>query len=365
MPIYMDLHIIPGVTANDVAEAHRLDVLIQEDHHCKCMTYWIDESRGQIFCLIEAPDKEVVVELHNKAHGLVPHKIIEVQTSLVESFLGRISDPENVELNSNGLKLLNDPGFRILVVIKLGDQVLQQCYHGEEKATELLNRKLGIIREELARHGGHEAEHEGPGLIASFTSANEALACASSIQQQFKDLSPGDAGFRIGINAGEPVTGNSKLFGDTIQLAERICFIADDHQVGLSSSVKELLSNNIQRKQKNIFSLTVQDEQFLSLLFSALDKNWQDPDFNVEDYCQTMAMSKSQLYRKTVSLTGFSPNVLLKEYRLEKARELMKKKPGNISQVTFDTGFASPSYFTKCFKKKYGILPMAYQEVLH
>ena len=75
-------------------------------------------------------------------------------------------------------------------------------------------------------------------------------------------------------------------------------------------------------------------------------------------------MSKSQLYRKTIDLTGLSPNILLKEFRLEKAKELLRRKRYSISQITFDTGFTSPSYFTKCFKNKYGLLPMGYVELL-
>jgi len=79
--------------------------------------------------------------------------------------------------------------------------------------------------------------------------------------------------------------------------------------------------------------------------------------FNIDDYCGEMAMSKSQLYRKTIALTGLSPNLLLKEYRLEKAKELMKKQHYNIAQITFDSGFTSPSYFTKCFAEKFGCPP--------
>jgi len=59
-----------------------------------------------------------------------------------------------------------------------------------------------------------------------------------------------------------------------------------------------------------------------------------------------------------------SPNLLLKEFRLEKAKELMKKQCYNVAQITFEAGFTSPSYFTKCFKKKYGLLPMSYMELL-
>ena len=98
MPIYMDAHIVPGVKARDVAEAHTKDLLHQDEYACKCMTYWIDEERETIFCLIEAPDKTAVEEMHRKAHGLVPNKVVEVRPNLVESFLGRIYDPEDAEI---------------------------------------------------------------------------------------------------------------------------------------------------------------------------------------------------------------------------------------------------------------------------
>jgi AraC-like DNA-binding protein len=100
-------------------------------------------------------------------------------------------------------------------------------------------------------------------------------------------------------------------------------------------------------------------------MFDKLEENWQDPDFDILEYCQAMAMSQSQLYRKATELTGLSCNLLLKEFRLEKAKELMKKQRYNISQITFESGFTSPSYFTKCFKKKYGLLPMEYVDLLH
>jgi AraC-like DNA-binding protein len=102
----------------------------------------------------------------------------------------------------------------------------------------------------------------------------------------------------------------------------------------------------------------------LRQLFNTLEEHWQEPDFDIDAYCSKMAMSKSQLYRKCVTLTGLAPNSLIREYRLLKARDLMKKQRFNIAQVTFDSGFSSPSYFTKCFKKKFGLLPMAYLELL-
>src|ERR1700709_2602539 len=116
MPIYMDVHIVPGVKAEGVAEAHHKDLAHQAENGCKCMTYWIDEQRESIFCLIEAPDKKAVEEMHSKAHGLIPNKVIEVDSSLVESFLGRIYDPSEAAITNDGLKVFSDPSFRILLV---------------------------------------------------------------------------------------------------------------------------------------------------------------------------------------------------------------------------------------------------------
>ncbi|WP_385895882.1 nickel-binding protein [Terrimonas alba] len=362
----MDVHIVPGVKARNVAEAHRMDLLHQEEYGCNCMTYWIDEGRESIFCLIEAPTKEAVEEMHSRSHGLIPSKIIEVSPSLVESFLGRIYDPVEAEISENGLKVFSDPSFRILLVTTSNDPVLLGYKLGAEKADELLNRHNSIIRKYLATHGGSEVEHGGNGFIISFTSATKAVHCALAIQ---KDIDKADADkidFKMSLNAGEPIEKSNKLFGDTIQMAQHLCTVAKYFQVAMTSSVKDLISKDyFQRSNNQFFILPPQDEALLEQLFTRLDENWQNADFDVDDFCQAMAMSKSQLYRKTIALTGLSPNILLKEYRLEKAKELMKRQHHNIAQVTFDSGFTSPSYFTKCFKKKYGLLPNSYIDLLH
>jgi len=364
MPIYMDVHIVPGVKAKDVAEAHYKDLMHQDEHKCKCMTYWIDEERENIFCLVEAPNKEAVTEMHNKAHGLIPNKIIEVQSELVQSFLGRIYDPEDAKTIEGGLKVFSDPSLRILLVTKITDPVLLQYELGNEKANELLNSHNEIIRKNLGQYGGREVEHRGTGFIISFASASKAVSCALAIQKSMEDAEA--IGFRIAVNAGEPVEKSNKLFGDTILLAEQLCTLVTHCQVGITSAVKELVSkDHFQNQGNNLLAISPHDESILQLLFCKLEENWQNSDFTMTDYGHAVAMSKSQLYRTTVELTGLSPNILLKEFRLEKAKELMKKRRYTISQITFDSGFTSPSYFTKCFKKKYGLLPMAYLDLQH
>ena len=78
MPTYMDEHDIPGVKAADVAGAHAADMKVQGKYGVDYKHYWVDESQGKIFCLVEAPDADTAKRVHREAHGLVADEIYEV-----------------------------------------------------------------------------------------------------------------------------------------------------------------------------------------------------------------------------------------------------------------------------------------------
>ena len=75
MPIYVDRHDLRGVKAEDVAEAHRRDVDIQDRHGVKYMAYWFDENNGAAFCLVHAPDPETAERVHRYALSLPSARI--------------------------------------------------------------------------------------------------------------------------------------------------------------------------------------------------------------------------------------------------------------------------------------------------
>jgi AraC-like DNA-binding protein len=77
----------------------------------------------------------------------------------------------------------------------------------------------------------------------------------------------------------------------------------------------------------------------------------------VEDLGQQIGLSRTQLYRKLKSLTGYSPNELLRIIRLKRAYHLLSTTELSVSEVTYDVGFTSPSYFAKCFKDYYNESP--------
>ncbi|QIM20000.1 DUF4242 domain-containing protein [Phycicoccus sp. HDW14] len=80
MPLFMDVHSLgDGVTLTDVAKAHAADLAIQGAHDVSYLRYWVDEDRGQIFCLVQAPDAEAAATVHREAHGLVADEIYRVE----------------------------------------------------------------------------------------------------------------------------------------------------------------------------------------------------------------------------------------------------------------------------------------------
>jgi hypothetical protein len=80
MPLYLDVHTIDGgVSADDVADAHRRDLEEQGKHGVNYLRYWVDEKQGKVFCLVEAPDADAAATVHRDAHGLVADEIYEVR----------------------------------------------------------------------------------------------------------------------------------------------------------------------------------------------------------------------------------------------------------------------------------------------
>jgi len=86
---------------------------------------------------------------------------------------------------------------------------------------------------------------------------------------------------------------------------------------------------------------------------------------NMETFCHQLGVSASKLYRNAIQITGLSPNDLFSEMRLDAAIELMQKQNKNISETSYILGFTNPSYFTKCFKKRFSVLPADFLKSIH
>jgi Protein of unknown function (DUF4242) len=79
MPLYLDVHrSVLGAKAKDVAEAHMKDLEVQGRYGVRYVRYWVDETEGKIWCLVDAPNKELAERVHREAHGLVADELHEV-----------------------------------------------------------------------------------------------------------------------------------------------------------------------------------------------------------------------------------------------------------------------------------------------
>jgi class 3 adenylate cyclase len=247
MPIFMDRHDMRGAKAEDVADAHRRDIDIQDRHGVKYMAYWFDEGNGAAFCLVDAPDAATAERVHREAHGEIANAIIPVDLLAVEAFLGRIGDPRGAP---GATAPTADPGLRAVMFTDIVGSTEMTVRLGDNAALELVRAHDALVRRGLDAHDGHEIKHTGDGIMASFDAVANAVRAAAEIQRRFAAYNA-DASesisVRIGIDAGEPVTEHNDLFGSTVQLASRLCSEAKANGIVVSGLVRELCEEDAAR----------------------------------------------------------------------------------------------------------------------
>lgn len=134
----------------------------------------------------------------------------------------------------------------------------------------------------------------------------------------------------------------------------------------LQSAISNLLKSRrmlFERFSKNPLvmassvSTSSTDRVFIQKLQDIVRKNFNNPEFNTGDLAKMMYMSRASFYRKVKGLLDISPNDYIQLERLKAAAQILKKSEYQINEVCYMVGFSSPSYFTKCFQKQYGITP--------
>ena len=242
----MDIHELGNVTVDEVAKAHVADLEAQEKYGVQYLKYWVNESCGKVFCLVDAPNPEAANRCHREAHGLVAQKIIELQPELADGFLGR-----DIQTNAAGAVLLpggaadeRDPGIRTILFTDIVESTTLTQTLGDEAALALFDVHNTVVRKALTDLGGREVKHTGDGIMASFVSAAAAVKCAAQIQRDLTKHADNQRDrplkVRIGAAAGEPIEQHHDLFGCTVQLAARLCSHASPEQILVSNVIAEL-----------------------------------------------------------------------------------------------------------------------------
>ena len=239
MPIFMDRHDMPGMTAESIAEAHRKDLEIQDRYGVKYMTYWFDHERGTNFCLVDAPDAATAERVHREAHGEIATDIVAVDLAAVEAFLGRIGDPK---VAPGTIAPQMDAGLRAVMFTDIVGSTEMTVRLGDVAALELVRVHDALVRRGLAAHQGREVKHTGDGIMAAFDDVAHAVRAAADIQRHFfaYRCAAESLSVRIGIHAGEPVLHHNDLFGATVRLASRLCSEAEAAGIVVSGFARDL-----------------------------------------------------------------------------------------------------------------------------
>ena len=99
------------------------------------------------------------------------------------------------------------------------------------------------------------------------------------------------------------------------------------------------------------------EDAFISRFKKIVEERLADSNLSVEELAADMGLSRVQLYRKVKALTGNTPVDLLRKARLAQAQRLLQESTLSVSEIAYQVGFASPSYFTKCYKDEFGTVP--------
>lgn len=118
--------------------------------------------------------------------------------------------------------------------------------------------------------------------------------------------------------------------------------------------MKQFFGDNTTLAKESISDI---DKSFIERFKKLIEDNLSNSELNVEELGRSMGMSRVQLYRKVKSLTNYAPNELLRIARLKKATSLLSSSDMTIAEITYEVGFTSPSYFTKCYKDHFGESP--------
>jgi YesN/AraC family two-component response regulator len=107
------------------------------------------------------------------------------------------------------------------------------------------------------------------------------------------------------------------------------------------------------------------NEQFLKKVIRNLEQNYRNDKYGIDNLYHELSISRVQLHRKLTALTGLSASNFIRNYRLEKARNLLLQSEKNVSEIAYEVGFTDPNYFSRTFSLEYGLSPSEMRKSFH
>ncbi|WP_299259865.1 alpha/beta fold hydrolase [uncultured Aquimarina sp.] len=239
-----------------------------------------------------------------------------------------------------------------------------------------------VIRKYLKQHQGNIVEYTSQKFIATFEGPSKAINCGSGLVKAMRDI---NAPLSLGIDIKEcfvqhcvceqtenfeatifkqPVpnqiiltqTVKNLLLGSGINLApHKTSFKTESGEsISLYTVVETLKFDTLENVAQ--YKLA-KHNSFLEKVLQNIYNHLSNDCFGVNTLCREIGVSERQLQRKLKAITNKSPNQLISSVRLHHAKELLLDQENTVAEIAFQTGFSSPSYFSKCFKKEFAVSP--------
>ncbi|MFD2100610.1 alpha/beta fold hydrolase [Flagellimonas iocasae] len=240
----------------------------------------------------------------------------------------------------------------------------------------------------VGQYRGKVIQCDGRTFFATFEGPSKAVHCYMSLFETVKRM---NAQMSVGIHIREGAVDEAHFISEpTERFVEAILGQAKPNQILITQTVKYLLSGaGLNFKQNNTVMeprtgephilFTVSDDlgseelpenfhpnqlpindSFLENVLEIIDMHLGDEAFGVEMLCREIGVSERQLQRKLKAVTNKSPIQLISSVRLHRAKELMLENKHNVAEIAYQTGFSNPSYFSKSFKREFGLTPSTF-----
>ena len=360
MPLYMDIHFVGKISVEDTREAHLKDLAVQKKYGVTYHQYWFNEEAGTVYCLMEGPDKESCAATHREANGFTACQITEVEGGMYDLFMGENQKVDHGLVRQDDGNI--DTGYRYVLTLDI-IAITNSKASIDFNQLKLPKKQKNIALQLIAKYNGKEVRTCGfDSIVAVFETPEKVLQCAHEIQKELlkgngnSNPETGEVKFNMGISVGQPLTENEGFFVEAIRMSRRLCLIAGENEIITSKLFEELCDVNDTMKTHICFrTIKAAEQQFLDNLLDVVEESISDHEFGVDYLSHDMGISRPQLYRKVVAVTGRSPVSFIRDIRLNKALSLIKENKYNLSEIALEIGYNSPSYFSKCFQDKFGV----------
>lgn len=147
------------------------------------------------------------------------------------------------------------------------------------------------------------------------------------------------------------------LFQEVARLKSRIEFLERENE---QRFIKEINTQDF--FQPSEVSIPSFDEKLFKKALLIIEENISNEFFNISAFCSELGVSRTLLFLKVKTWTNFTPNDLIKHYRMRRAVQLLEKGKMIISEVSYHVGYKNPKYFSMCFSEKFGLTPSQFQK---